>query len=96
VAPSSRRRACRTWGVAPGLEVPVELRWAPKAAAATVGYNPVNLAAGDLENLHQWIEHLDALQIDHSPIVPANAGHLVVFRSPDGIYLRLLNPIRLL
>jgi catechol 2,3-dioxygenase-like lactoylglutathione lyase family enzyme len=74
----------------PGLNVPIELRLAPKAAAATVGYDPVNLASGDLENLHQWIEHLDALQIAHSPIVPANAGHLVVFQSPDGLYLRVL------
>jgi catechol 2,3-dioxygenase-like lactoylglutathione lyase family enzyme len=74
----------------PGIEVLIELRWAPKAAAATIGYDPVNLAAGDLENLHQWIDHLDALQIDHSPIVPANAGHVIVFQSPDGLYLRLL------
>jgi hypothetical protein len=33
-----------------------------------------------------WIEHLDALRIDYSPIVPANAGHVVVFQSPDGLY----------
>lgn len=74
----------------PGVDGLVELRWAPKAAAATVGYDPVSFAVGDLESLRQWIDHLDALRIDHSPIEPALAGDLVVFRSPDGLYLRLL------
>lgn len=74
----------------PGLDVPIELRWAPNAAAATAGYDPITFAADDLEHLNQWIDHLDALRIDHSPIMPAQGGDLLVFRSPDGLHLRLL------
>jgi catechol 2,3-dioxygenase-like lactoylglutathione lyase family enzyme len=74
----------------PGVDVPVELRWAPVAAAVTTGYDPINFAVGGLDDLRAWLCHLDALQVDHSPIISASAGHLVVFRSPDGLYLRLL------
>jgi hypothetical protein len=74
----------------PGLNVPIELRLAPKAAAATLGYHPVNLASGDLENFHQWIEHLDALQSPTHRSCPPTQATSLSFRSSDGLYLRVL------
>ena len=74
----------------PGLDVPVELRWAPQAAAAIAGYDPVSFVAGGADDLQRWVEHLDALSIEHSPLITALAGQLVIFPDPDGTYLRLL------
>ncbi len=76
--------------VLPGVDVPVELRWAPHAARAMRGYDPVSFVAGTTAELEAWIAHLDAVGVDHSPVVSGLAGQLVVFRDPDGTYLRVL------
>ena len=73
-----------------GLDVPVELRWAPYAAAAIAGYDPVSFVAGGPDDLQRWVEHLDALSVEHSQVITALAGQLVIFPDPDGTYLRLL------
>jgi catechol 2,3-dioxygenase-like lactoylglutathione lyase family enzyme len=74
----------------PGIDVPVELRWAPTAAESTRGYDPVSFTAGSEESLARWRDHLDALDIEHSPIITALAGKLLIFVDPDGTYLRVL------
>ena len=74
----------------PGVPVQLELRWAPDAAKAMNGYDPVSFAAGTPEDLRAWAAHLDAEGIDHSPITLGGAGHLLIFADPDGTYLRLL------
>lgn len=74
----------------PGVDVPVELRWAPYAARAIRGYDPVSFVAGSDEDLDQWRAHLDALDVHHSPIINALAGRLIVFADPDGTYLRII------
>ncbi|BBZ26585.1 glyoxalase [Mycolicibacterium madagascariense] len=73
----------------PGLDTPVELRWAPAAATAAAGYDPINLAVASVDDLHAWAEHLDAEGVAHSGVVTGGAGHLLVFADPDGMFLRL-------
>jgi catechol 2,3-dioxygenase-like lactoylglutathione lyase family enzyme len=74
----------------PGVDTPIELRWAPNAATATIGYDPVHLVAGDTDDLQAWVAHLDTLGIEHSPIITALAGQLLIFPDPDQTYLHLL------
>jgi catechol 2,3-dioxygenase-like lactoylglutathione lyase family enzyme len=74
----------------PGVDILIELRWAPDAATATAGYDPVSLVAGGADDLQAWIDHLDALGIEHSPVTTALAGQLLIFPDPDKTFLRLL------
>ena len=39
----------------PGVDIPIALRWAPRAAAATIGYDPVQFVAGHTDDLLAWI-----------------------------------------
>jgi catechol 2,3-dioxygenase-like lactoylglutathione lyase family enzyme len=73
----------------PGLPAPVELRWAPQAAGAIRGYDPIDLAVNSVEALHEWIDHLDRLSVDHSPVITGGAGHLMVLADPDRIFIRI-------
>jgi hypothetical protein len=73
----------------PGLPVPVELRWAPQAAGAIGGYDPFDLAVDSVDALQAWINHLDGLGVEHSPVISAGAGHLMVLSDPDGIFIRI-------
>jgi catechol 2,3-dioxygenase-like lactoylglutathione lyase family enzyme len=73
----------------PGLPVPVELRWAPEAASAIGGYDPIDLAVDCAAALQEWTRHLDTLGVDHSPVISGGAGHLMVLSDPDGIYIRI-------
>ena len=74
----------------PGNEVPLELRWAPRAARAMNGYDPVSFAAGDAADVAAWAAHLDAEGVEHSSVTPGGAGALLVFADPDGTFLRML------
>jgi catechol 2,3-dioxygenase-like lactoylglutathione lyase family enzyme len=73
----------------PGLPVPVELRWAPKAANEIRGYDPIDLAVDSVDALQEWTTHLDGLGVDHSPVITGGAGHLMVLADPDGIFIRI-------
>lgn len=75
----------------PGVDVPVELRWAPDAVKAIRGYDPVTFSAGSESNLDRWLRHLDHVGVRHSPVIRAAGGRLVVVVDPDGTYLRLLS-----
>jgi catechol 2,3-dioxygenase-like lactoylglutathione lyase family enzyme len=73
----------------PGLPAPLELRWAPQAAGAIEGYDPIDLAVDSVDALRAWIAHLDDLGVDHSPVISAGAGHLMVLADPDRIFIRI-------
>jgi catechol 2,3-dioxygenase-like lactoylglutathione lyase family enzyme len=73
----------------PGLPVPVELRWAPTAASAIGGYDPIDLAVDSVDALQEWVRHLDVQGVDHSPVITGGAGHLMVLADPDGIFIRI-------
>jgi catechol 2,3-dioxygenase-like lactoylglutathione lyase family enzyme len=73
----------------PGLSTPLELRWAPSGAAAMRGCDPINLAVESAEALQDWARHLDPLGVEHSGVIQAGPGHLLVLADPDDIYIRL-------
>jgi catechol 2,3-dioxygenase-like lactoylglutathione lyase family enzyme len=73
----------------PGLDTPLELRWAPSAAAAVAGYDPINLAVASVDGLRAWAQHLDAEGVDNSGVIAGGAGQLLVFADPDGLFLRI-------
>jgi catechol 2,3-dioxygenase-like lactoylglutathione lyase family enzyme len=73
----------------PGLDVPLQLRLAPEAAAAVGGYDPLTLAVADRAALERWADHLDAVGAAHGPVAKARLGHALSFHDPDGTLLRL-------
>lgn len=73
----------------PGLAEPVELRLAPAAARAVAGYDPVTFGVADLAALETWAAHLDAVGIEHSPVINGYIGQLIDLRTPDGLAVRL-------
>ena len=73
----------------PGLPTPLELRWAPGAATAMHGCDPINLAVESTEALQAWARHLDSMQVEHSTVIKGGAGNLLVLADPDGIYIRI-------
>ncbi|HEY4454518.1 MAG TPA: VOC family protein [Pseudonocardiaceae bacterium] len=74
----------------PGVDTPLELRWAPEMAARTVGYDPISFAVDDPAALDAWAAHLDELGVEHSPVALGAAGRLLAFADPDGTHLRVL------
>jgi catechol 2,3-dioxygenase-like lactoylglutathione lyase family enzyme len=73
----------------PGLGTYLELRLNPRLAERERGFDPMTISVEDRASLEQWIEHLDAAGFEHSPILTAVQGWLVVFEDPDGRRLRL-------
>jgi catechol 2,3-dioxygenase-like lactoylglutathione lyase family enzyme len=73
----------------PGLSAPLELRWAPGAADAMRGIDPIMLAVESSETLEAWAHRLDSLGVQHSSVIKGGAGHLLVVADPDGIYIRI-------
>lgn len=78
----------------PGLDVPVELRLAPAAAEAVVGYDPVTFGVADRDALDAWVAQLDTLGVEHSPVISGFIGDLLELTTPDGLALRFYtNPL---
>jgi catechol 2,3-dioxygenase-like lactoylglutathione lyase family enzyme len=73
----------------PGVDIPVELRLAPEAAAGTAGHDPITFGVADRTGLDRWVAHLDRHGVDRSPVVTGFIGHLVEFTSPDGLAIRI-------
>jgi catechol 2,3-dioxygenase-like lactoylglutathione lyase family enzyme len=73
----------------PGLDVPCELRLAPKAAKAVAGYDPVTVGVADEQALQEWVEHFDAVGVEHTGVIGGFLGKLVELTSPDGLRIRL-------
>ena len=55
------------------------------------GLDHVSFAVGSLEELHAWVERLDAAGVTHSGVVvtPQTRSALLAFRDPDDIQLEL-------
>lgn len=52
---------------------------------AVVGLDHLSVACADRASLEAWAAHLDDIGVDHSGIVDAAAGSLLVCKDPDGI-----------
>jgi catechol 2,3-dioxygenase-like lactoylglutathione lyase family enzyme len=77
-------------GEVPGLgRTLVGLRVNPAAAAGNRGFDPVSFGVASRDDLVAWAGHLDSLGIEHSPVVEASIGWLLVFDDPDGLTLHL-------
>jgi len=58
------------------------------------GLDHVSFGVGDRAALEDWVKHLDALGISHSPIQDDHMPPSVTFKDPDGIALELSCPKR--
>jgi catechol 2,3-dioxygenase-like lactoylglutathione lyase family enzyme len=81
-------------GDVPGLgNLGLALRESPEAARGFSGFDPFAFAVADRRAIEAWVEHLDAEGIEHSPIIEAQIGWIVVFHDPDGLELRLYSRV---
>lgn len=69
----------------PGSPAGLALRHDPAATAGFSGFNPVSWAVADRPDIERWMDHLDAVGVEHSPVIEATVGWLLIFRDPDGI-----------
>lgn len=58
------------------------------------GLDHVSFGVADGAALEEWVAHLDALGIEHSPIQDNHQPPSVTFKDPDGIALELSYPKR--
>jgi len=73
-------------GLSPALAT---FRVNPAAVEGNRGFDPVSFAVRTRDDLAAWAEHLDSLDIKHSPLIEASIGWLLVFDDPDGLTLHL-------
>ena len=73
----------------PGLEQPIELRHAPNAARSVAGYDPVSYQVDKKEDLDEWVKQLDSAGWPHSPIIHGYIGHVLEFKTPDDLEIRI-------
>lgn len=73
----------------PGLPSLVELRTAPRTAAAISGFDPVTYLVATRAELQAWSAHLDDLGVEHSPELRGIIGWVLIVRDPDGMAIRL-------
>ncbi|GIH02630.1 glyoxalase [Rhizocola hellebori] len=77
-------------GTVPGLgRTELTLRVNEQAAHGCKGFDPVSFGVDDRADIERWVAHLDALGLEHSPIIDASVGWLLVFPDPDGLQLHL-------
>lgn len=77
-------------GHLPGVADPaLALREDPAAARGVAGFNLLNLAVEDRASVEAWAARLDQLGVEHSPVIEATIGWIVVLHDPDGIELHL-------
>ncbi len=69
----------------PAGGVLIALRQNADAARGIAGFDPVGLGVADRAALEVWAAHLDRHDIDHSPVIEASIGWLLVFHDPDGL-----------
>jgi catechol 2,3-dioxygenase-like lactoylglutathione lyase family enzyme len=72
----------------------LSLRENPTAARGVAGADLLGLSIDDRDAAEAWAVKLDGLGIDHSPIIDATIGWLLVFHDPDGIELHLYSQER--
>ncbi len=73
----------------PGVNAPVELRHASKAAEAVAGYDPVTFGVEDKGALDLWVQHFDEAGVKHTPVVTGYIGHVIGVDTPDGLAIRI-------
>jgi catechol 2,3-dioxygenase-like lactoylglutathione lyase family enzyme len=73
----------------PGLGTRLELRLNPEQAEKDRGFDPLTIAVDDRAALDAWAKHLDAAGVQHSPVLTAIQGWVLVFEDPDARRLRL-------
>ena len=77
-------------GTVPGLgDVGLALRENPEAARGIAGFDPVSFGIADREQAQAWADRLDELGVEHSPVIDASVGWIVVFHDPDGTEIHL-------
>lgn len=77
-------------GEIPGLgQVSIAFRENPEAARGCRNFDPVSFGVADRADIEAWMAHLDSLGINHSPLIEASVGWLLVFDDPDGLQLHL-------
>ena len=77
-------------GNVPGLEPGgIALRVNVAAADGLRGYDPIAFGVADRAAIDAWIAHLDAIDVEHSPVIEASIGWIVSFHDPDGTEIRL-------
>lgn len=65
------------------------LRQNPEVSAAVRGFDPVAFAVTAQADMNAWAEHLDGLDVPHSPVFEATDGWMMEFTDPDGLELQL-------
>ncbi|GAB4002722.1 VOC family protein [Glycomyces albus] len=79
-----------TGGTVPGLGgTMLALRENPKAAEGCKDFDPFGIAVEGPDDLRAWMAHLDELGIEHSPLIEASLGWLLVFNDPDGLEIHM-------
>ena len=66
----------------------ISLREQPVAAAGLRGYDPFAMMLRGRADIDHWADRLDALGVEHEPIVEASIGFMLRFEDPDGIEVR--------
>jgi catechol 2,3-dioxygenase-like lactoylglutathione lyase family enzyme len=74
----------------PGIDSLVELRHDPAAAGRAARLDPVTFAVAAKRDLQAWAEYLASSDIEHSGVLTAYDGWLLVIRTPDGLSIRLI------
>ncbi|MGC5010438.1 VOC family protein [Streptosporangium sp. DT93] len=75
----------------PGAGFQIALRENPDLARALHDADPFALQV-TRDGLDAWVARLDALDVPHSPVIRASAGHALGFTDPDGVQIRLYAP----
>lgn len=76
-------------GEVPGLGCTLTFRVNPQAAEGCRNFDPVSFGVRDRDHVVQWAAHLDEVGVEHSPVIEASIGWLLVFDDPDGLQLHL-------
>jgi catechol 2,3-dioxygenase-like lactoylglutathione lyase family enzyme len=69
--------------------VVVGLHSAPQQARALAGFAVIGLSVDDLRD---WVAHLDSLGVSHSGITDGHLGECVRLSDPDGLVIELHTP----
>lgn len=81
--------------VRPGLSIGLTQHDAAVDAPFTplnAGIDHIGLACHDLAALEEWVAHLDAVGLEHGPIVDIGIGLALVVKDPDQIPLEFFVP----
>jgi catechol-2,3-dioxygenase len=81
-------------GDLPGSSAALALREDPEAARGLGAFAISNFEVPDRGALEAWATHLDAIGVQHDPIVDGPRLSVLILRNPDGQEVHLYTPIR--